>query len=204
MPERAAPRGRESLTIYSANLWARNAGMLGEAIARSIASDVVIGGIELGDAPAARLDTILAAYPHHRAAQRGGALGDRVASTAKRLRDAEGQGLAVLVAEAETFFGPVNLGSLSTDVALALPAPLRPDQPGAAPGRPTRRAGGRGSRRRFQQRLQRPRRPSGGDRPDPRPRTWPSVFGVAIDHVWRSPAWSSGGWARRRDRTTGR
>jgi endonuclease/exonuclease/phosphatase (EEP) superfamily protein YafD len=59
-PEAGAP----SVRLYSANLWARNADV--EAIAASIQAadaDIVVL-IEVGDAPAAQLDQLLAAYPH--------------------------------------------------------------------------------------------------------------------------------------------
>ena len=59
-PEAGAPVVR----LYSANLWARNSDV--EAVAASIRAadaDIVVL-IELGDAPAARLDEVLAGYPH--------------------------------------------------------------------------------------------------------------------------------------------
>lgn len=65
-PEGGAP----SVRLYSANLWARNADV--EAIAASIRAadaDIVVL-IEVGDAPAAQLDQLLAAYPHRVATPR--------------------------------------------------------------------------------------------------------------------------------------
>lgn len=65
-PEADAPVVR----LYSANLWARNADV--ESILTSIRAadaDVVVL-IELGDAPARRLDDILAGYPHRVATPR--------------------------------------------------------------------------------------------------------------------------------------
>lgn len=59
-----------AVRLYSANLWARNTDV--EAIAASIAeadADIVVL-IELGDAPAAALDTVLAGYPHRVATPR--------------------------------------------------------------------------------------------------------------------------------------
>jgi endonuclease/exonuclease/phosphatase (EEP) superfamily protein YafD len=59
-----AEAGAPSVRLYSANLWARNADLA--AIAASIRSadaDIVVL-IELGDAPAARLDEVLAGYPY--------------------------------------------------------------------------------------------------------------------------------------------
>lgn len=74
-PQWAPPRGAvepdaPSVTLYSANLWARNTNVA--AITASIAeadADIVVL-IELGDAPAARLDHVLAGYPHRIATPR--------------------------------------------------------------------------------------------------------------------------------------
>ena len=62
--------GTPSVRLYSANLWARNADV--EAIAASIqAADAdILVLIELGDAPAAQLDRLLAGYPHRVATPR--------------------------------------------------------------------------------------------------------------------------------------
>lgn len=54
----------ETLTVYSANVWARNTDMA--AMARSIAdakADIVLL-VEVGDAPAADLDVLLPDHPH--------------------------------------------------------------------------------------------------------------------------------------------
>lgn len=202
-PERGRAVGPESLSVYSANLWARNADV--DAIARSIeqADADVVMLIELGDAPAARLDTILAAYPHRVSTPRGdrtsGAARSVIAShrPLKRLRDAEGQGLAVLVAEAETTLGPVNLVA----VHLTRPWPFQPPYGQISQARrlaglragldgPVVVAGDFNSV--STGRIGRQIRAETGLIPAPAwtgtwPAVLPSVLGVAIDHVWRSP-----------------
>lgn len=63
-PRGVAAAGAPAFTLYSANLWARNTDV--EAMRRSIEAadaDIVVL-IELGDAPAARLDELLAGYPN--------------------------------------------------------------------------------------------------------------------------------------------
>lgn len=65
-PEADAP----SVRLYSANLWARNTDVESiQASIRAADADVVVL-IELGDAPARRLDQILAGYPHRVATPR--------------------------------------------------------------------------------------------------------------------------------------
>jgi len=202
-PEKGRPAGSNTLTVYSANLWARNEDVA--AITRSIeqADADVVMLIELGDAPAARLDTILAAYPHRVSTPRkdrpSGAARSVIASRRplKRLRDAEGHGLAVLIAEAETSLGPVNL------VAVHMTRPWPFQHPYGQISQARRlaalRAGLEGpvvvagdfnsvSSGRIGRQIQ-----AETDLiPAPAwPGTWPSVLpaplGVAIDHVWRSP-----------------
>lgn len=202
-PERGRAIGPESLTVYSANLWARNADV--DAIARSIeqADADVVMLIELGDAPAAQLDTILAAYPHRVSTPRrdrpSGAARSVIASRRplKKLRDAEGQGLAVLVAEAETTLGPINL------VAVHMTRPWPFQHPWGQISQAQRLAGLRAgldgpvvvagdfnsvSTGRIGRQIQ----AETGLIPAPAwPGTWPSALpsflGIAIDHVWRSP-----------------
>lgn len=64
-PASPAPRaGVPIVRLYSANLWALNSNV--EAIAASVSAadaDVVVL-VELGDAPAARMDQVLAGYPY--------------------------------------------------------------------------------------------------------------------------------------------
>ena len=100
--------------LYSANLWARNSNV--EAITRSIAAadaDIVIL-IELGDAPAARLDQVLAGYPHRvmtpRVDRRGGAARSVIASRFPLTAVADvADGLQDVVAVARTPLGPLNV-----------------------------------------------------------------------------------------------
>lgn len=65
-----AEAGAPSVRLYSANLWARNTDV--DAIIASVQAadaDIVVL-IELGDAPAGRLDEVLAGYPHRVATPR--------------------------------------------------------------------------------------------------------------------------------------
>lgn len=202
-PERGRALGSESLTLYSANLWARNADV--DAIARSIeqADADVVMLIELGDAPAARLDTILAAYPHRVSSPRkdrpSGAARSVIASRRplKRLRDAEGQGLAALAVQAETSLGPISL------VAVHLTRPWPFQHPYGQISQAQRLAGLRAGldgpvvvagdfNSVSSGRIGRQVRTETGLIPAPAfPGTWPSALppalGISIDHVWRSP-----------------
>lgn len=109
-PDEGAPL----LRLYSANLWARNTDV--EAIAASVRAadaDVVVL-IELGDAPAARLDEVLAGYPHRIATRRlDRASGPARSLIASRLplvaiRDRP-DGLHAVGARVQSPLGPVNL-----------------------------------------------------------------------------------------------
>ena len=102
------------MRLYSANLWARNQDV--EAIAASIReadADVVVL-IELGDAPAARLDEVLAGYPHRVATPRidrpSGPARSVVASRLplKAIADRP-DGLHAVAATVSTSDGPVHL-----------------------------------------------------------------------------------------------
>jgi endonuclease/exonuclease/phosphatase (EEP) superfamily protein YafD len=65
-----AEAGASPVRLYSANLWARNTDV--DAITASVQAadaDIVVL-IELGDAPAGRLDEVLAGYPHRVATPR--------------------------------------------------------------------------------------------------------------------------------------
>lgn len=109
-PDGKAPAAR----LYSANLWARNAGV--EAIAASIRAadaDIVVL-IELGDVPARQLDAVLEGYPHRvltpRVDRPSGAARSVIASrwplTAIRDRP---DGLHAVGATVRTPLGPVNV-----------------------------------------------------------------------------------------------
>ncbi|WP_292055851.1 MULTISPECIES: endonuclease/exonuclease/phosphatase family protein [unclassified Brevundimonas] len=202
-PEKGRPAGPETLTIYSANLWARNQDVA--AITRSIeqADADVVMLIELGDAPAAQLDTILAAYPHRVSTPRkerpSGAARSVIASRLPlhRVRDADGQGLAALVARAETPLGPVSL------IAVHMTRPWPFQHPYGQISQAQRlaglRAGLEGSvvvagdfNSISSGRIGRQIKAETGLIPAPaRPGTWPSALpaslGITIDHVWRSP-----------------
>ena len=100
--------------VYSANLWARNTDV--EAIAGSIAdadADIVIL-IELGDAPAAALDTVLAGYPYRvtttRVDRPSGAARSVIASRFPLQEfDRRYDGLHAVAATARTPVGPLNV-----------------------------------------------------------------------------------------------
>lgn len=206
-PERGRPVGEESLSLYSANLWARNRDV--DAIARSIAeadADVVML-IELGDVPAARLDAVLAGYPYRVSTPRrdrpSGAARSVIASRQPLTRtpDADGQGLAALVADAETPLGPITLiavhmtrpwpfqhpyGQISQARRLAR---LQADVLASRKG-PVVIAGDFNSV--SSGRIGRQIEAETGLIPAPAwPGSWPAALpaplGITIDHVWRSP-----------------
>ena len=110
---RAEP-GAPMVTLYSANLWARNEDA--EAIKGSIAeadADIVVL-IELGDAPAGRLDDILAGYPHRVTTPRidrpGGPARSLIASRYPLTEIADrADGLHAVGAVARTPLGPLNV-----------------------------------------------------------------------------------------------
>ncbi|WP_339932393.1 endonuclease/exonuclease/phosphatase family protein [uncultured Brevundimonas sp.] len=203
MPARGVARPDTPVVrLYSANLWARNTDV--DAITRSIASadaDIVIL-IELGDAPAARLDQVLAGYPHRVATPRvdryGGAARSVIASRYPLTAVADvADGLHDVTAVAETPLGPVNVigvhltrpwpfqyqwGQISQVQALAAvrsgltgPVIVAGDFNSVTTGR-----------------IGRQIRTEVGLSPAPGwPGTWPaaapSIVGMTIDQVYRSP-----------------
>ena len=62
--------GAPAVRLYSANLWARNTDVAAIAASVRAADADVVVLIELGDAPASRLDEVLAGYPHRVATRR--------------------------------------------------------------------------------------------------------------------------------------
>ncbi len=190
------------MTLYSANLWAPNTEV--EAITRSIAeadADIVIL-VELGDAPAAHLDRVLADYPHRvlnaRVDRPSGAARAAIASryplTAIPDRP---DGLVSVAAVAQTPLGPINIigahltrpwpfqyqwGQINQATALAA---IRRDMTG-----PVIAAGDFNSV--SSARIGRQIQTETGLIPAPGwPGTWPSALpsaaGMTIDQVWRSP-----------------
>lgn len=199
----ALPReGAPTLTLYSANLWARNTDV--EAITRSIAeakADIVVL-VELGDAPSAQLDRVLAGYPHRvlnaRVDRPSGAARAAIASRYPLTAIADRpDGLVSVAATAQTPLGPVNIigvhltrpwpfqyqwGQINQAAALAA---IRRDMTG-----PVIAAGDFNSvsSARIGRQVQAEARliPAPGW-----PGTWPSAapsaVGMTIDQVWRSP-----------------
>ncbi len=202
-PEKGRPAGSNTLTVYSANLWARNEDVA--AITRSIeqADADVVMLIELGDAPAAQLDTILTAYPHRVSTPRkdrpSGAARSVIASRLplRRVRDADGQGLAALVAQAETPLGPISL------IAVHMTRPWPFQHPYGQISQAQRLAGLRAGLEGpvvvagdfnsvSSGRIGRQIKAETGLIPAPAwSGTWhsalPAFLGITIDHVWRSP-----------------
>lgn len=198
LPEPGAPEVR----LYSANLWARNGDV--EAIAASVAeadADIVVL-IELGDAPAARLDEVLQRYPHRVATPRV----DRASGAARSVIASRyplsvipdrPDGLHAVGAVAQTPLGPVNVlgvhltrpwpfqeqwGQISQTMALTA---IRRALDG-----PVIVAGDFNSV--SSARIGRQMKAEAGLLPAPGfPGTWPAALpaplGVTIDHVWRSP-----------------
>lgn len=202
-PASAAARpGALVVRLYSANLWALNTDV--EATAASVAAadaDIVVL-IELGDAAAARLDQVLAGYPHRISTPRierpSGAARSIIASrwplTAIRDRP---DGLHAVGATVRTPLGRLNVlgvhltrpwpfqeqwGQISQTMALdAVVSDLSGPVVVAGDFNSVSSA-------RIGRQIQRDL----GLRPAPGfPGTWPSsvpaVFGVTIDQVYRSP-----------------
>lgn len=199
----ALPReGAPTLTLYSANLWAWNADV--EAITRSIHeadADIVVL-VELGDAPGAQLDRVLAGYPHRvlnaRVDRPSGAARAAIASRYPLTAVADRpDGLVSVAAVAQTPLGPVNIigahltrpwpfqyqwGQINQASALAA---IRRDMTG-----PVIAAGDFNSV--SSARIGRQIQTEAGLIPAPGwPGTWPaaapSAVGMTIDQVWRSP-----------------
>ncbi|WP_225910247.1 endonuclease/exonuclease/phosphatase family protein [Brevundimonas pondensis] len=199
----ALPReGAPTLTLYSANLWAWNSDV--DAITRSIQesdADIVVL-VELGDAPSAQLDRVLAGYPHRvlnaRVDRPSGAARAAIASRYPLTAVADrADGLVSVAAVAQTPLGSVNIigahltrpwpfqyqwGQINQAAALAA---IRHDMTG-----PVIAAGDFNSV--SSARIGRQIQAEAGLIPAPGwPGTWPSaapsVVGMTIDQVWRSP-----------------
>lgn len=194
--------GAPAVRLYSANLWARNGDV--EAITASIRAadaDVVVL-IELGDAPAARLDEVLAGYPHRVATPRidrpGGAARSVIASRLPLTPIPDrADGLHAVGATLRTPIGPVHLlgvhltrpwpfqeqwGQISQTMALQA---IVEDLDG-----PVLVAGDFNSV--SSARIGRQVRDDVGLHPAPGfPGTWPAVLpsplGMTIDQVWATP-----------------
>ncbi|MFK0298899.1 endonuclease/exonuclease/phosphatase family protein [Brevundimonas sp. NPDC090276] len=199
----ALPReGGPTLTLYSANLWAWNTDV--EAITRSVheANPDIVVLVELGDAPAAQLDRVLAGYPHRvltaRVDRPSGAARAAIASRYPLTAIADRpDGLVSVAATAQTPLGPVNIigahltrpwpfqyqwGQITQATALAA---IRQDMTG-----PVIAAGDFNSV--SSARIGRQIQSETGMIPAPGwPGTWPSAapsgVGMTIDQVWRSP-----------------
>lgn len=198
LPREGAP----SLTLYSANLWAWNTDV--QAITRSIAEanpDIVVL-VELGDAPSAQLDRVLAGYPHRvlnaRVDRPSGAARAAIASRYPLTAIADRpDGLVSVAATARTPLGPINIvgahltrpwpfqhqqGQINQATALAA---IRRDLSG-----PVVVAGDFNSV--SSARIGRQIQDETGLIPAPGwPGTWPSALpsavSLTIDQVWRSP-----------------
>ncbi|MGH7026392.1 endonuclease/exonuclease/phosphatase family protein [Brevundimonas sp.] len=199
----ALPReGAATLSVYSANLWAWNEDV--DAIARSIdeANADIVVLVELGDAPTAQLDRVLAGYPHRvltaRVDRPSGAARAAIASRYPLTAIADrADGLVSVAATARTPLGPVNVigahltrpwpfqyqwGQINQATALAA---IRRDMTG-----PVIAAGDFNSV--SSARIGRQIQTEAGLIPAPGwPGTWPaaapSAVGMTIDQVWRSP-----------------
>lgn len=198
LPRQGAP----ALTLYSANLWAWNTDV--EAISRSIheANPDIIVLVELGDAPSAQLDRVLAGYPHRvlnaRVDRPSGAARAAIASRYPLTAIADRpDGLVSVAAVAQTPLGPVNIigahltrpwpfmyqwGQINQATALAT---IRRDMTG-----PVIAAGDFNSV--SSARIGRQIQAEAGLIPAPGwPGTWPSALpsgaAMTIDQVWRSP-----------------
>ncbi len=190
--------------LYSANLWVFNTNV--EAMRRSIvAADAdILVLVEVGDAPADRLDTLLAGYPHRTAVGRMRGPGDHAQSIVasrypivQRLPDRP-DGLSAAGAVVETPIGPINVFA----VHLTRPWPYQyqwgqitqvmalTQRRLAAPANPVIAAGDFNSvsTARIGKQIQADMNliPAPGW-----PGTWPSqapaFAGITIDQVYRSP-----------------
>ena len=190
--------------LYSANLWVFNTDV--EAMRRSIvAADAdILLLVEVGDAPAAQLDALLAGYPHRTAVGRMRGPGDHaqsiVASRYPILQRLPGRpdGLSAAGAVVETPIGPINVFA----VHLTRPWPYQyqwgqitqvmalTERRLAAPSNPVIAAGDFNSvsTARIGKQIQADMNliPAPGW-----PGTWPSqapaFAGITIDQVYRSP-----------------
>lgn len=199
-PEPGAPTVR----AYSANVWALNTDV--EAMRRSIAAadaDIVIL-IEFGDAPAARIDEVLAGYPHRavlgRVDRPSGPARSVIASRTPILRQLPDppDGLSTVGAVVDTELGPINVfgvhltrpwpfqyqwGQISQVMALTERRRNAPDNPVIAAGDFNSVSSARIG---LQMQTDMGLVPAPGW-----PGTWPSklpaFLGITIDQVWRSP-----------------
>lgn len=196
--------GAPVVRVYSANLWARNTDV--QAMARSIAAadaDIVIL-VEFGDAPAARIDHVLAGYPHRallgRVDRPTGPARSVIASRRPILRQLPDppDGLSTVGAVVDTALGPITVFGVhltrpwpfqyqwgQITQVMALDARRR-----AAPDHPVIAAGDFNSV--STARIGRQMKTDLGLVPAPGwPGTWPSqlpaFLGITIDQVWRSP-----------------
>ena len=196
--------GQPSIRVYSANLWARNTDV--EAIRRSVAAadaDIVVL-VEFGDAPAARIDDVLAGYPHRavlgRVDRPSGAARSVIASRhpISRILPTPADRLSALGAIVQTPLGPVNVfgvhltrpwpyqyqwGQISQVMALTARRAAAPDNPVIAAGDFNSVSSAR---------IGKQIRSDMGLAPAPGwPGTWPSqapaLVGITIDQVYRSP-----------------
>ena len=208
-PQWTPPRGRPQagapvVRVYSANVWALNTDV--QAMARSIAqadADIVIL-VEFGDAPAARIDQVLAGSPHRallgRVDRPTGPARSVIASRRPILRQLPDppDGLSTVGAVVDTALGPITVfgvhltrpwpfqyqwGQISQVMALDARRRAAPDHPVIAAGDfnsvSTARIG-----RQMKTDLGLVAAPGW-------PGTWPSrlpaFVGITIDQVWRSP-----------------
>lgn len=206
-PQWAPPRGgtetgSDGFTLYSANLHARNTDV--EAMATSIAAadaDVVVL-IEVGDAPAAAIDEVLAGYPYRAANIRmdrpSGAARSIIASR-RPLQDIGlvVPGLSVVGAVVETPIGPVTVAGVH--MTRPWPYQIQWEQIRQAEGLsawarsiagPVIAAGDFNSV--SSARIGGIIKDDGGLIPAPGwPGTWPTrlpaIAGITIDQVWRTP-----------------
>lgn len=201
-PAASSPQtGATVIRVYSANLWVRNTDL--DAIRRSIreADADVVMLIELGDATAPHLDTLIGAYPHRIAGPRmdrqNGAVRSVIASRYPLTALDRPAGLEAVGARASTPLGPVafisihltrpwpfeeSWGQISQTMAL--------DQMVEALTDPVVVAGDFNSV--STARIGRQVRQDIGLRPAPGfPGTWPvglpSPLGITIDQVYASP-----------------
>ena len=198
-----AQDGAEVIKVYSANLWARNTDV--SAMAASIAAadaDIVLL-VELGDAPSAELDTLLAEYPY-RSVSRPGNVNVAPARTAiasrwpiRPIEENTRDRLSAMAAIVETPLG--DTGVMAAHLTRPWPfrmqfgqigqvedmADIRPELGGKAII-----AGDFNSV--SSARIGRQIKDSMGLTPAPAPLgTWPtyvpSIFGITIDQVWYGP-----------------
>jgi len=204
-PPRGTPvAGSPTLRVYSANVWARNTDVA--AMRRSIVdadADIVIL-IEVGDVPAARIDALLAGYPHRaiqgRVDRPTGPARSLIASRhpiRARLPEPP-DGLSTVGAVVETPLGPINVfgvhltrpwpfqyqwGQITQVMALAGRRRAAPDLPVIAAGDFNSVSSAR---------IGRQVKADMGLVPAPGwPGTWPAILppalGMTIDQAWRSP-----------------